>query len=85
MRVLSAALSLAPLASATGTASVSLSREAQALSFDAEDARKNRPVSKVITLLKDMQKQLEKDQEEDEEIYNKVACWCKLNYIFVIF
>jgi hypothetical protein len=45
------------------------------LTFDAE-AAKNRPVSKVITLLKDMLKQLEKEAEEDEEIYDKMACWC---------
>merc|ERR1719421_2486564 len=44
------------------------------VSFD-----KNRPVSKVITLLKDMQKQLSKEQEEDEAIYDKMACWCKTN------
>merc|ERR1719434_466194 len=43
------------------------------------DADKNRPVSKVITLLKDMQKQLEKEAEEDEEIYDKMACWCETN------
>jgi chromosome segregation ATPase len=48
------------------------------LSFDA-DAAKNRPVSKVITLLKDMLKQLEKEAEEDEEIYDKMACWCETN------
>merc|ERR1712217_122685 len=35
--------------------------------------------SKVITLLKDMLKQLEKEAEEDEEIYDKVACWCDTN------
>jgi hypothetical protein len=29
---------------------------------------KNRPVTKVITLLKDMLKQLEKEASEDEEI-----------------
>merc|ERR1719240_1710899 len=40
---------------------------------------KNRPVSKVITLLKDMLKQLEKEAEEDEEIYDKMACWCETN------
>eukprot|EP00403_Amphidinium_massartii_P034326 CAMPEP_0178432880 /NCGR_PEP_ID=MMETSP0689_2-20121128/32619_1 /TAXON_ID=160604 /ORGANISM="Amphidinium massartii, Strain CS-259" /LENGTH=688 /DNA_ID=CAMNT_0020054893 /DNA_START=63 /DNA_END=2129 /DNA_ORIENTATION=+ len=39
----------------------------------------NRPVTKVITLLKDMQKQLEKEQEDDEEIYEKMACWCETN------
>jgi len=36
-------------------------------------------VSKVITLLKDMLKQLEKEAEEDEEIYDKMACWCETN------
>merc|ERR1719171_2234277 len=35
------------------------------------------PVFKVITLLKDMLKQMEKEGEEDEEIYNKMACWCE--------
>jgi len=49
-----------------------------ALEFDVE-AAKNRPVSKVITLLKDMLKQLEKEAEEDEEIYDKMACWCETN------
>merc|ERR1719451_182824 len=48
------------------------------LTFDEEGA-KNRPVSKVITLLKDMLKQLEKEAEEDEEIYDKMACWCETN------
>eukprot|EP00413_Alexandrium_margalefii_P049719 CAMPEP_0204608884 /NCGR_PEP_ID=MMETSP0661-20131031/60590_1 /ASSEMBLY_ACC=CAM_ASM_000606 /TAXON_ID=109239 /ORGANISM="Alexandrium margalefi, Strain AMGDE01CS-322" /LENGTH=442 /DNA_ID=CAMNT_0051620481 /DNA_START=73 /DNA_END=1398 /DNA_ORIENTATION=- len=48
------------------------------MTFDAA-AGKNRPVSKVITLLKDMLKQLEKEAEEDEEVYDKLACWCKTN------
>jgi len=48
------------------------------LNVDAA-AAKNRPVSKVITLLKDMLKQLEKEASEDEEIYNKLACWCSTN------
>jgi len=48
------------------------------LEFD-EAAAKNRPVSKVITLLKDMLKQLEKEATEDEEIYDKLACWCETN------
>lgn len=48
------------------------------LSFD-EQAAKNRPVSKVITLLKDMLKQLESEAEQDEEIYDKMACWCETN------
>merc|ERR1711881_509144 len=51
---------------------------AAALSFDVADA-KNRPVSKLITLLKDMLKQLEKEATDDEEIYDKMACWCETN------
>merc|ERR1719191_2320461 len=43
-----------------------------------EDA-KNRPVSKVITLLKDMVAQLEKEAEEDEEVYEAIGCWCETN------
>jgi len=43
------------------------------------DDQKNRPVTKVINLLKDMQKNLEKEAEEDEATYNKLACWCETN------
>lgn len=49
-----------------------------ALRFDAVEA-KEYPVSKVVTLLKDMQKQLEKEADADEEIYSKMACWCETN------
>merc|ERR1719482_2298546 len=48
------------------------------LTFDVA-AAKNRPVSKVITLLKDMLTQLQKEAEEDEEIYDQMACWCETN------
>jgi hypothetical protein len=41
-----------------------------------EDDAKNRPVSKVINLLKDMIDQLEKEGEEDEEVYEQMGCWC---------
>jgi len=43
------------------------------------DDDKQYPVTKVVTLLKDMQQQLEKEAEEDEEVYDKMACWCKTN------
>jgi chromosome segregation ATPase len=48
------------------------------LRFDEADA-KNRPVTKVVTLLKDMSAQLEKEGEEDEEVYDKMVCWCETN------
>jgi chromosome segregation ATPase len=49
-----------------------------ALASVDEDA-KNRPVSKVTTLLKDMVTQLEKEAAEDQEIYDNMACWCSTN------
>ena len=48
------------------------------LTLDAASS-KNRPVTKVVNLLKDMLKQLEKEAEEDEEIYDQLACWCATN------
>merc|ERR1719217_1344663 len=45
----------------------------------ADDDAKNRPVSKVITVLKDMVTQLEKEADEDEETYEAFACWCTTN------
>merc|ERR1719502_1940400 len=48
------------------------------LTFNAEEA-KNRPVAKVITLLKDMLAQMEKEAEEDQEVYDKFTCWCETN------
>merc|ERR1719207_454272 len=72
-----AAVFLALLASPVVAFNMEVSM-ASSLTFDVEGA-KNRPVSKVITLLKDMLKQLEKEAEEDEEIYDKMACWCETN------
>merc|ERR1719326_978402 len=52
---------------------------AEATSGNAALNGKNRPVTKVINLLKDMQAQLEKEADEDQEVYEKVACWCETN------
>merc|ERR550537_850643 len=59
-------------------AAASASSGASKMSFDMEDA-KNRPVSKVITLLKDMQKELEAEAKADQEVYDTFACWCETN------
>merc|ERR1719247_2461301 len=70
---------LCGLTLATSASALDLqSSAASTLTFDVAEA-KNRPVSKVITLLKDMLKQLEKEAEEDEEIYDQLACWCETN------
>jgi len=44
-----------------------------------QDDAKNRPVSKVITLLNDMVKTLEKEAKEDAETYDTMMCWCETN------
>jgi len=38
---------------------------------------KNSPVTKVVTLLKDMMTQLEREGEEDEKVYESMGCWCE--------
>lgn len=43
------------------------------------DVQKNRPVTKVINLLKDIVDQLEKEGEQDEEVYQQMGCWCSTN------
>jgi len=43
------------------------------------DAEKNRPVTKVINLLKDIIAQLEKEGEQDQEVYEQMGCWCSTN------
>merc|ERR1719163_1038985 len=37
------------------------------------------PVAKVITMLKDMISQLDKEGEEDADMYEQMGCWCKTN------
>jgi len=44
-----------------------------------QDVAKNRPVSKVITLLNDMVKQLEAEATEDKDAYDAMGCWCTTN------
>jgi len=67
----------------SGTVASASSQQApvKALAFvsaDEEDPKKY-PVTKVITLLRDMQAQLEKEADSDEDLYNKLMCWCETN------
>jgi len=50
----------------------------QASLAELEDLRIN-PVTKVVNLLTDMKIQVEKEADEDKEIYEKMDCWCKTN------
>lgn len=49
------------------------------MKMDLEAYAGANPVSKVVALLKDMQKTIEKEGEEDEAEYEKMACWCATN------
>merc|ERR550514_944422 len=40
---------------------------------------KERPVSKVIKLLKDMKSELESEHKKDTELFEKMGCWCETN------
>jgi len=48
-------------------------------SFATDANVEKNPVTKVVNLIKDMQEQLQKEAEEDEEVYEKLACWCETN------
>jgi hypothetical protein len=37
---------------------------------------KDTPVTRVVNLLKEMSATLQKDADEDEALYHKLACWC---------
>jgi len=50
-----------------------------ALAMDVEDKQWQKPIAKVIGLLTDMKTQLEKEAEEDAEMYEKMGCWCTTN------
>jgi chromosome segregation ATPase len=37
------------------------------------------PVTRVVNLLKEMQQTIKTEQEEDEELFHKLGCWCNDN------
>jgi hypothetical protein len=53
------------------------SKDALGLGLDAE--AEERPVMKVVTLLQDMNKQLQADLEDDKDVHEKMTCWCDEN------
>jgi len=58
----------------------SLARGAQVVKGGSNvDADASLPITKVVKLLSDMQKDLEREMKEDEETYEKLKCWCDKN------
>jgi hypothetical protein len=50
------------------------------LSFEAKSLDlRERPVSKVIKLLKDMKAELESEHKKDQELFDQMECWCETN------
>merc|ERR1719498_345315 len=37
------------------------------------------PIQRVVRLLTEMKTQLEKEAEQDQELYYKMVCWCETN------
>merc|ERR1719473_869582 len=43
------------------------------------DKEWEKPIVRVVNLLKDMASELDKEAREDSELYDKLACWCETN------
>merc|ERR1719335_561526 len=51
-----------------------------ALLSSADDTDlKEHPVSKIVTMLKKMQSTMQEEAEKDQEVYEKMSCWCETN------
>jgi hypothetical protein len=60
---------------------LSVSAQEQALerewSAELQDGGKDTPIQRVVKLLTEMKTQLEKEAEDDQELYDKMVCWCE--------
>jgi hypothetical protein len=76
-------LSLAAAAQAVKTRGAAGTEQARALlqTYDKElsGSKGVTPVTRVVNLLKEMSATLNKEQDEDEALYDKLACWCNNN------
>jgi len=48
----------------------------QSWTKELDDSKAGTPVTRVVNLLKEMQNTLKTEMEEDEELYEKLECWC---------
>merc|ERR1719331_2642013 len=46
---------------------------------DSDKEWKERPVAKVLGILKDMQESLQSEADNDQQLYDKIVCWCETN------
>merc|ERR1719399_210242 len=73
VRALALFLSLAMPSAALNTVSAS------ALARDEDLSLKERPVAKVVRMLKDMLAELNAEMEDDKAVYEMLTCWCETN------
>jgi hypothetical protein len=52
---------------------------ANAFKVDLEFKEGEKPIQKVVKLLKEMQEELDKEAKEDEDMMEKLGCWCVTN------
>merc|ERR1712194_587073 len=45
----------------------------------AKSSAHDTPVTRVVGLLKNMEKEVNAEQDEDESLYRKLKCWCNDN------
>jgi len=55
------------------------SSSAFAMDVASADGNWQKPIAKVVGLLKDMETQLQKEADEDAEMFEKMGCWCETN------
>jgi len=65
------------LALATLCSGAALKSRTTALEKDLSESVKERPVAKVVRMLKDMEAQLQAEGEDDKDVYEKITCWCE--------
>jgi len=56
-----------------------LASSAFAMDVDDSDKAWQKPIAKVLGMLRDMGTQLQKEADQDEEMYETMGCWCETN------
>eukprot|EP00747_Dinoflagellata_sp_TGD_P189197 gnl/TRDRNA2_/TRDRNA2_49204_c0_seq1.p1 gnl/TRDRNA2_/TRDRNA2_49204_c0~~gnl/TRDRNA2_/TRDRNA2_49204_c0_seq1.p1 ORF type:complete len:714 (-),score=278.84 gnl/TRDRNA2_/TRDRNA2_49204_c0_seq1:47-2188(-) len=52
---------------------------ASTMSREVTMNNKERPIAKVVGLLSDMKEELEKEAEDDKDVFEQLTCWCTTN------
>merc|ERR1719395_243059 len=47
-----------------------------AVSFASAESTEMNPIRKIVTLMQDMQKEIEAEGEKEKELYDKFMCFC---------